>query len=66
MKTVKPLSTRSRTRELRALALAFADLQLHLLASPGKQASLLGRAIQNAFDLVDAMLPRHAAFQPWS
>ncbi|MBR0914648.1 PHA/PHB synthase family protein [Bradyrhizobium japonicum] len=49
-----------------ALALAFADWQLHLLASPGKQASLAGQAIQNAFDLVDAMLPRHAVFQPWS
>lgn len=49
-----------------ALALAFADWQLHLLASPGKQASLAGRAIQNASDLVDAMVPRHAIFQPWS
>ncbi|MEY9748464.1 hypothetical protein ABIF65_007838 [Bradyrhizobium japonicum] len=49
-----------------ALALAFADWQLHLPASPGKQASLAGQAIQNAFDLVDAMLPRHAVFQPWS
>ncbi|MCP3468029.1 hypothetical protein [Bradyrhizobium sp. CCGUVB23] len=36
------------------------------MASPGKQASLVGRAIQNAFDLVDAMVPRHARFQPWS
>nr|WP_271594723.1 poly-beta-hydroxybutyrate polymerase N-terminal domain-containing protein [Bradyrhizobium sp. CCBAU 65884] len=44
-----------------ALALAFADWQLHLLASPGKQASLAERAIQNGFDLVDAMVPRHAA-----
>ncbi|MCP3463400.1 alpha/beta hydrolase [Bradyrhizobium sp. CCGUVB23] len=49
-----------------ALALALADWRLHLLASPGKQASLVGRAIQNAFDLVDAMVPRHARFQPWS
>jgi polyhydroxyalkanoate synthase len=49
-----------------ALALAFADWQLHLLASPGKQASLAGRAIQNAFRLADAMVPRHADFQPWS
>ncbi|WP_445217056.1 PHA/PHB synthase family protein [Bradyrhizobium sp. Pa8] len=49
-----------------ALALAFADWQLHLLASPGKQASLAGRAIQNAFDFVDAMVPRHATFKAWS
>lgn len=31
-----------------ALALAFADWQLHLLASPGKQAALAGQALQNA------------------
>ncbi|WGD54955.1 alpha/beta fold hydrolase [Bradyrhizobium sp. CB1650] len=49
-----------------ALALAFADWQLHLLASPGKQASLVGQAIQNAIRFVDAMVPRHATFQPWS
>ena len=49
-----------------ALALAFADWQLHLLTSPGKQASLAGRAIQNAFQFIDAIVPRHASFQPWS
>ncbi|WP_035684242.1 alpha/beta hydrolase [Bradyrhizobium sp. Cp5.3] len=49
-----------------ALALAFADWQLHLLASPGKQASLAGRAIQSGFDFVDAMVPRHATFHPWT
>jgi polyhydroxyalkanoate synthase len=49
-----------------ALALAFADWQLHLLASPGKQASLAGRAIQNAIQFIDATVPRHATFQPWS
>lgn len=49
-----------------ALALAFADWQLHLLASPGKQAGLAGQAIQNAFQFFDSMVPRHAAFQPWS
>lgn len=49
-----------------AVALAFADWQLHLLASPGKRASLVGQAMQNAFDLIDSMVPRHATFQPWS
>ncbi|WP_426613196.1 PHA/PHB synthase family protein [Bradyrhizobium sp. McL0616] len=49
-----------------ALALAFADWQLHLLASPGKQASLAGQAMQNAFQFVDSMVPRHATFQPWT
>src|SRR4051794_1455603 len=49
-----------------ALALAFADWQLHLLASPGKQAGLVGQAIQNAYALFDAIFPRHAIFQPWS
>src|SRR6185437_10648724 len=49
-----------------ALALAFADWQLHLLASPGKLATLAGQALQTAFQFVDAMVPRHATFQPWS
>ncbi|WP_298252889.1 alpha/beta fold hydrolase [Bradyrhizobium sp.] len=49
-----------------ALALAFADWQLHLLASPGKRAALAGQAMQNAMQFVDALVPRHAAFQPWS
>jgi polyhydroxyalkanoate synthase len=49
-----------------ALTLAFADWQLHLLASPGKQAGLVGQAIQNAFQFFDSMLPRQATFQPWS
>jgi polyhydroxyalkanoate synthase len=49
-----------------ALALAFADWQLHLLASPGKQATLTGQALQNALQFIDAMVPRHARFQPWS
>ncbi len=49
-----------------ALALAFADWQLHLLASPGKQAGLVGQAIQNAFQFFDSMVPRRATFQPWS
>ena len=49
-----------------ALALALTDWQLHLLASPGKQATLTGQALQTAFQFFDAMVPRHAAFQPWS
>src|SRR5215469_7205285 len=49
-----------------ALALAFADWQLHLLTSPGKQATLAGQALQTAFGFVDAMVPRHATLQPWS
>ena len=49
-----------------ALALAFADWRLHLLASPGKQAGLAGQAIQNALQFFDAMAPKHAMFQPWS
>jgi polyhydroxyalkanoate synthase len=49
-----------------ALALAFADWQLHLLASPGKQANLAGQALHNALQFADAMLPKHRTFQPWS
>lgn len=49
-----------------AIALAFADWRLHLLASPGKQASLVGQALQTASQFADAMMPRHPTFQPWS
>lgn len=49
-----------------ALALAFADWQLHLLASPGKQATLAGEALQNALQFADAMVPRRSTFEPWS
>jgi polyhydroxyalkanoate synthase len=49
-----------------ALALAFADWQLHLLASPGKQAALAGQALQSAAEFVDALAPRRAVFRPWS
>lgn len=49
-----------------ALALAFADWQLHLLASPGKQAALAGHALQSALGFVDAVVPRQATFKPWS
>jgi polyhydroxyalkanoate synthase len=49
-----------------AVALAFADWQLHLLAAPGKSASLAGEALQHAKEFMDALLPRHARFLPWS
>src|ERR1700751_3480176 len=49
-----------------ALELAFADWQLHLLASPGKQAALTGQAMQAGFPFADALTPRHATFKPWS
>lgn len=49
-----------------AVALAFADWQLHLLASPGKCAALTGEALQHAIDFVNALAPRHARFEPWS
>jgi polyhydroxyalkanoate synthase len=38
-----------------AMALAFADWQLHLLASPGKQAALTGQALQNALQFIQGM-----------
>jgi polyhydroxyalkanoate synthase len=49
-----------------AVALAFADWQLHLLASPGKCATLTGEALQHGLQFMNAMVPRHTAFQPWS
>ena len=49
-----------------AVALAFADWQLHLVSSPAKCASLAGKAIQHATDFVHALAPRHAMFRPWS
>jgi polyhydroxyalkanoate synthase len=50
-----------------ALALAFADWQLHLLSSPGKQAALVGRALQNTLQFVDAFTPKQTmTFKPWS
>jgi polyhydroxyalkanoate synthase subunit PhaC len=49
-----------------AVALAFADWQLHLFAAPGKRATLAGQALQNVMQFADAMVPRHASFQPWS
>ena len=49
-----------------AVTLAFADWQLHLLASPGRRASLTGQALRTAFQFVEAMVPRHPTFQSWS
>src|SRR5581483_9832876 len=49
-----------------ALALAFADWQLHLFAAPGKQATLAGQALQNAIQFANAALQPHPIFQPWS
>jgi polyhydroxyalkanoate synthase subunit PhaC len=49
-----------------ALALAFADWQLHLLAAPGKRAALTGEAIQHAVQFAEALVPKDMMFQPWS
>jgi polyhydroxyalkanoate synthase len=49
-----------------AVALAFADWQLHLWASPGKRAALAGQALQASLQFADALVPKHLIFQPWS
>jgi len=49
-----------------ALALAFTDWHLHLLASPGKRAALAGQALQQAVQFAEALVPKHATFEPWS
>jgi len=49
-----------------ALALAFADWQIHLMAAPGKRAALAGEAIQHALQFAEALVPKHPTFQPWS
>jgi polyhydroxyalkanoate synthase len=49
-----------------AVALAFADWQLHLLASPGKRAALVGEALQNMIQFSEAAVPKHPTFSPWS
>jgi polyhydroxyalkanoate synthase len=49
-----------------AVALAFADWQLHLLASPGKRAALAGEALQNVMQFAEASAPNHPTFSPWS
>jgi polyhydroxyalkanoate synthase subunit PhaC len=49
-----------------ALALAFADWQLHLLASPGKRAALANQALQHALQFAEALVPHQPTFQTWS
>jgi len=49
-----------------ALALAFADWQLHLLASPGKCAALASRALQHTLQIAEAAVPRQPIVQAWS
>ncbi len=49
-----------------ALALAFADWQLHLMSSPGKQLALAGEAAQSAYRLAEAMTLPDPKFAPWS
>lgn len=48
------------------LQLAFADWQLHLGASPGKQAALAGQALHSALQFIGALVPKGATFNPWS
>jgi poly[(R)-3-hydroxyalkanoate] polymerase subunit PhaC len=49
-----------------ALALAFADWQLHLAASPGKQLALAGEAARAAYRFAEALALPDAQFAPWS
>lgn len=49
-----------------ALALAFADWQLHLAASPGKQLALAGEAARCAYRFGEALTLPNATFTPWS
>jgi len=49
-----------------ALALAFADWQLHLAASPGKQLSLAGEAARSVYRFAEALALPNAGFRPWS
>jgi polyhydroxyalkanoate synthase len=49
-----------------AVAVAFADWQLHLLASPGKRAALAGEALQNARRFAEALAAKYPTSQPWS
>ncbi len=49
-----------------AVALAFADWQIHLMAAPGKRTALAGEAIQHALQFAEALAPKHPTFQPWS
>ncbi len=49
-----------------ALALAFADWQLHLAASPGKQLALADEAARSAYRFAEAVTLPNAKFEPWS
>lgn len=49
-----------------AMALAFADWQLHLMASPGKRAELAGEALRNVTQFISALSNSHDALRPWS
>jgi polyhydroxyalkanoate synthase len=49
-----------------ALALAFADWQLHLAASPGKQLALAGEALRGAYRFAESLMASDAQFKPWS
>jgi len=49
-----------------ALALAFADWQLHLAASPGRQLALAGEAARSASRFVETLALPEAKFAPWS
>jgi polyhydroxyalkanoate synthase len=49
-----------------ALALAFADWQLHLAASPGKQLSLLREAFDDILRFTDVSTHWASGFRPWS
>ncbi|MGQ0680862.1 PHA/PHB synthase family protein [Bradyrhizobium sp.] len=49
-----------------ALALAFADWQLHLAASPGKQLALAGEAARSSYRFAQALALPNAKFAPWS
>ncbi|WJR78206.1 alpha/beta fold hydrolase [Bradyrhizobium sp. NP1] len=49
-----------------AILLAFADWQLHLAASPGKQLALTHQAFVDTLRFAEAWVPRHPEFQPWS
>jgi len=49
-----------------ALALAFADWQVHLAISPGKQLALAGEIAQGAYRLAGGLAFADAKFIPWS
>src|SRR5262245_15917659 len=49
-----------------AMAMAFADWQLHLAASPGKQLALADEALRSAYRFAEALLVPDAKVAPWS